>query len=192
MNAERRALAAEILAAARAHDAGLEDRLERYRVLEPDTAELLAWLVRATQARRVLEIGTSVGYSTLWLADAAEAVGGTLVSVEIDAERSRQARANLDRAGLAAELRVEDAAETLSASADAAWDLVFLDAERPAYAGYWPDVLRTLRPGGVLAADNVLSHPDQVADLLELIAAEPSVASTVVPIGAGLELALKR
>jgi predicted O-methyltransferase YrrM len=192
MNAERRALAAEILAAARAHDAGVEDRLERYRVLEPDTAELLAWLVRATQARRVLEIGTSIGYSTLWLADAAEAVGGTLVSVEIDAERSRQARANLDRAGLAAELRVEDAAETLSASADAAWDLVFLDAERPAYAGYWPDVLRTLRPGGVLAADNVLSHPDQVADLLELIAAEPSVASTVVPIGAGLELALKR
>jgi predicted O-methyltransferase YrrM len=192
MNAERRALAAEILAAAREHDAGLEDRLDRYRVLEPDTAELLAWLVRATDSRRVLEIGTSIGYSTLWLADAVEVVGGTLVSVEVDPERSRQARATLDRAGLDAELRVEDAAETLEASADGAWDLVFLDAERPAYASYWPDVLRTLRPGGVLAADNVLSHPDQVADLLALIAAEPAVASTVVPIGAGLELALKR
>jgi predicted O-methyltransferase YrrM len=192
MNAERRALAAEVLAAAREHDAAMEDRLDRYRVLEPDSAELLAWLVRATNARRVLEIGTSIGYSTLWLADAAGDVGGTLVSVEIDPERSRQARANLDRAGLAAELRVEDAAETLRASADEAWDLVFLDAERPAYAGYWPDVLRTLRPGGVLAADNVLSHPDQVAGLLELIAAEPAVAGTVVPIGAGLELALKR
>jgi predicted O-methyltransferase YrrM len=113
MNAERRALAAEILAEAREHDAGLEDRLERYRVLEPDTAELLAFLVRATGARDVLEIGTSIGYSTLWLADAVDAVGGTLVSVEIDPERSRQARANLDRAGLGAELRVEDAAETL-------------------------------------------------------------------------------
>jgi predicted O-methyltransferase YrrM len=192
MNAERRALAAEVLAAAREHDAAMEDRLDRYRVLEPDSAELLAWLVRATNARRVLEIGTSIGYSTLWLADAAGDVGGTLVSVEIDPERSRQARANLDRAGLAAELRVEDAAETLRASADEAWDLVFLDAERPAYAGYWPDVLRTLRPGGVLAADNVLSHPDQVAGLLELIAAEPAVAGTFVPIGTGLELALKR
>src|SRR5919108_2229614 len=100
MNAERRALAAEILAAAREHDAGLADRLDRYRVLEPDTAELLAWLVRATNARDVLEIGTSIGYSTLWLADAVADLGGTLVSVEIDARRSEQARANLERAGL--------------------------------------------------------------------------------------------
>lgn len=192
MNAERRALAAEVLAAAREHDAGTEDRLDRYRVLEPDTAELLAFLVRATGAREVVEIGTSIGYSTLWLADAVADTGGRLVSVEIDAARSDQARANLDRAGLVAELRVEDAADTLRACADETWDLVFLDAERPAYPGYWPDVLRTLRPGGVLAADNVLSHPDQVADLLGLIAAEPAVASTVVPIGAGLELALKR
>jgi predicted O-methyltransferase YrrM len=194
MNAERRALAAEILAAAREHDAGQEDRLDRYRVLEPETAELLAFLVRATGARDVLEIGTSIGYSTLWLADAAEDVGGTLVSVEVEVEpqRSERARANLERAGLSAELRVQDAAETLQASADAEWDLVFLDAERPAYAGYWPDVLRTLRPGGVLAVDNVLSHPDEVAGLLALISAEPAVTSTLVPIGAGLELALRR
>jgi predicted O-methyltransferase YrrM len=192
MNAERRALAAEILAAAREHDARQDDRLDRYRVLEPETAELLAWIVRATDARRVLELGTSIGYSTLWLADAAEDVGGTLVSVEIDPRRSEQASANLERAGLAADLRVQDAAEALKESADGEWDLVFLDAERPAYAGYWPDVVRTLRPGGVVAVDNVLSHPDQVAELLELIAAEPAVTSTLVPIGAGLELALKR
>jgi predicted O-methyltransferase YrrM len=192
MNAERRALAAEILAAAREHDAAQADRLDRYRVLEPETAELLAFLVRATGARRALEIGTSIGYSTLWLADAAEDVGGTLVSVEVDPARTEQARANLERAGLSAELRVQDAAEALQASADEEWDLVFLDAERPAYPGYWPDVLRTLRPGGVLAVDNVLSHPDDVAPLLELIAAEPAVTSTLVPIGAGLELALKR
>jgi predicted O-methyltransferase YrrM len=192
VNPERRELAAEILAAAREHDAAQADRLDRYRVLEPDTAELLAWLVRATGARRVLEVGTSIGYSTLWLADAAEDVGGTLVSVEIDAERSEQARANLRRAGLDADLRVQDAADALRASADGVWDLVFLDAERPAYAGYWPDVLRALRPGGVLAVDNVLSHPDEVAELLALIAAEPAVTSTLVPIGAGLQLALKR
>jgi predicted O-methyltransferase YrrM len=192
MNAERRALAAEVLAAAREHDAGQADRLDRYRVLEPETAELLAWLVRATNARRALEVGTSIGYSTLWLADAAADVGGALVSVEVDPQRSEQARANLERAGLSAELRVQDAAEALRASADEEWDFVFLDAERPAYPGYWPDVLRTLRPGGVLAVDNVLSHPDEVAPLLELIAAEPAVTSTLVPIGAGLELALKR
>jgi predicted O-methyltransferase YrrM len=185
-------VAAEILAAAREHDAGQADRLDRYRVLEPETAELLAWLVRATNATDVLEIGTSIGYSTLWLADAVADTGGTLTSVEIDPERSARARANLERAGLTAELRVEDAAETLRAGADAAWDLVFLDAERPAYAGYWPQVLRTLRPGGVVAIDNVLSHTDQVTEVLALLAAEPAVTSTLVPIGAGLELALRR
>jgi predicted O-methyltransferase YrrM len=192
MNAERRELAAEILAAAREHDAAQADRLDRYRVLEPETAELLAFLVRATGARDVLEIGTSIGYSTLWLADAVAEAGGALVSVEVDADRSARARANLDRAGLAADLRVQDAAQTLGESPDAAWDLVFLDAERPAYAGYWPDVLRVLRPGGLVAIDNVLSHPDQVTEILALIADEPAVAETLVPIGAGLELALKR
>jgi predicted O-methyltransferase YrrM len=192
MNAERRALAAEILAAAREHDAAQADRLDRYRVLEPETAELLAFLVRATGSRRALEIGTSIGYSTLWLADAAEDVGGTLVSVEVDPARTEQARANLERAGLTADLRVQDAADTLRESPDAEWDLVFLDAERPAYAGYWPEVLRTLRPGGVVAIDNVLSHADEVVDVLALIAAEPAVTSTLVPIGAGLELALRR
>jgi predicted O-methyltransferase YrrM len=192
VNAERRALATQILAAAREHDAAQEDRLDRYRVLEPETAELLAFLVRVTNARDVLEIGTSIGYSTLWLADAVADTQGRLVSVEIEQARSDQARANLDRAGLGAELVVGDAAIVLESSSDDAWDLVFLDAERPAYAGYWPDVLRTLRPGGLVAIDNVLSHPDQVTEILALIAGEASVTATLVPIGAGLQLALKR
>jgi predicted O-methyltransferase YrrM len=192
MDAARRELAAEIHAAAGEHDAAQADRLDRYRILEPETAELLALLVKATGARRLLEIGTSIGYSTIWLADAAEATRGTLVSVEIDPERSAAARANLERAGLAAELRVEDAGDTLEASADEAWDLIFLDAERPAYAGYWPDVLRSLAPGGLVAVDNVISHAGQVDELLAIMAAEPNVTTTQVPIGAGLQLAVKR
>jgi predicted O-methyltransferase YrrM len=192
MDAARRELAAEIHAAAAEHDAAQADRLDRYRILEPETAELLALLVRVTGARRVLEVGTSIGYSTLWLADAAEAVGGELVSVEIDPERSAAARANLDRAGLQAELRVEDAADLLAGSRDEHWDLIFLDAERPAYAGYWPDVLRSLRPRGLVAVDNVISHAAQVEELLGIMAAEPAVTSTQVPIGAGLQLAVKR
>jgi predicted O-methyltransferase YrrM len=190
--APRRELAAEIHAAATEHDAAQADRLDRYRILEPETAELLAVLVKATGPRRLLELGTSIGYSTLWLADAAEAVGATLVSVELDAERSATARENLERAGLAADLRVEDAGEALRGSADESWDLIFLDAERPAYAGYWPDVLRSLAPRGLVAVDNVISHADQVEELLALMAAEPAVTTTQVPVGAGLQLAVKR
>jgi predicted O-methyltransferase YrrM len=192
VNAARRAVADDVLAAARAHDAVQADRLARFRNVEPETAELLGVLVRATGARRVLELGTSNGYSTIWLADAVEESGGVVTSVEIDPARTAMARAILERAGLAVELVTADASETLRTSADGAWDLVFLDAERPAYAGYWPDLLRTLRPGGgLLAIDNVVSHAAQVAEVTALIAAEPAVTTALVPIGAGLRLVVR-
>jgi predicted O-methyltransferase YrrM len=192
VNAERRAIADDVLAVARAHDAAHSDRLARFRNVEPETAELLGVLVRVARARRVLELGTSNGYSTLWLADAVEATGGALTSVEIDPARTAMARANLDRAGLAAELVTGDAGEVLRASADGAWDLVFLDAERPAYAGYWPELLRTLRPdGGLLAIDNVLSHAAEVAEVTTSIEAEPAVTSALVPVGAGVRLVVR-
>lgn len=176
-----------------AHDAGRPDRLDRLRNLEPETAALLALQVRATCARSVLELGTSNGYSTLWLAAAVREHGGRLTSVELDAGRSAQAAGNLERAGLSdvVELRVGDAADALAHSADAHWDLIFLDAERPAYAGYWPELLRVLRPGGLLAVDNVLSHADEVAALRALVSAEQTVSEALVPVGAGLLLVVR-
>jgi predicted O-methyltransferase YrrM len=187
----RRTIAAELLAASRAHDAAQEDRLNRYRNLEPESAEMLAVLVRAMKPRTMLELGTSNGYSTIWLADAAETIGVELTSVEIDPERTAQAREQLNRAGLAPDLRVDDAGEVLRESGDGEWGFVFLDAERPAYAGYWPDLLRTLEPGGLLAIDNVLSHADQVEEVTALIEAEPSVTTALVPIGAGVRLVVR-
>jgi predicted O-methyltransferase YrrM len=176
-----------------AHDRAKTDRLERLRNVEPDSASLLALLVRATGARAVLELGTSNGYSTLWLADAVGSVGGRLVSVELDAQRSAQAARNLDSGGLGGvvELRVQDAAQTLSASPDGAWDVIFLDAERDAYARYWPELLRALRPGGLLAVDNVISHADELAEFRALVAAEASVSEAVAPTGAGLLLVVR-
>jgi len=192
MNEERQTFLDELYAAGRAHDEALEDRLQRFRNVEPETAELLGVLVRAMQAKRVLEIGTSNGYSTIWLADAAEATGGSVTSVEIDPKRTAMARSSLAEAGVAADLLTEDAADTLRHSPDGAWDFVFLDAERPAYAGYWPDLVRVLAPGGGLVAiDNVLSHADEVAGVTRLIEAEPAVTSVLVPIGAGLRLAVR-
>jgi predicted O-methyltransferase YrrM len=192
MRSDRLDIAEEILATSRAHDAAEPDRLLRFRNVEPDTAALLGLLIRCTRASTILEIGTSNGYSTIWLADAAEATGATVTSVEIDPARTEMARGNLLRAGLQAELRTEDAAQTLSHSEDGVWDFVFLDAERPAYASYWPDLLRTLRPeGGLLAIDNVLSHADEVVEVSALIEAEPTVETVLIPIGAGLRLVLR-
>jgi predicted O-methyltransferase YrrM len=111
VEAQRRKIAQQILTAARAHDERQADRHARFRNVEPQTAELLGVLVRATGARRILELGGSNGYSTIWLADAAQATGGAVLSVEIDAERTALAAANLVLAGVAAELRTQDAAQ---------------------------------------------------------------------------------
>lgn len=175
------------------HDAGKVDRLERLRNVEPDTAALLALLVRATGARRVLELGTSNGYSTVWLADAVAANAGTLTSVELDPERTTQAAQNLEQAGLrgVVDLRIQDAADTLRQSDDDEWDMIFLDAERPAYPGYWPDLMRSLRPRGVLAVDNVISHADEVAEFRALVAADERVSEALSPTGAGALLVVR-
>jgi predicted O-methyltransferase YrrM len=177
----------------REFDAAQADRLERWRNLEPDTARLLALLVRALAPRKALELGTSNGYSTIWLADAVQGVGGELTSVEIDATRAERARENLSAAGLAhaVDVRVEDARAVLAASADGDWDLVFLDAERPAYVYYWPDLVRVLPPRGLLAIDNVISHADELIEFRELVAHDARVSEALAPTGAGLLLVLR-
>jgi predicted O-methyltransferase YrrM len=193
MDEARRRIADELYAVSHAHDQTRSDRLERFRNVEPPTAELLGVLIRGTGARRILELGTSNGYSTIWLADAAEDTGGAVVSVDVDAVRTELARDNLRRAGLAdrVELRTEDAAATLERSGDGEWEFVFLDSERPAYHGYVPDLVRTLAPGGLLAVDNVQSHAHELVEFTELIEAEPELTQTVVPVGAGLRLAAR-
>jgi predicted O-methyltransferase YrrM len=190
VNASRRALAESLYAASREHDARQADRLARWRNVEPETASLLAVLVRAMGARRILEIGTSNGYSTIWLADAAEAVGGHVLSLEVLPERTAVAARHLRDASLAdvVELRTEDAATALPAFAAGTLDFIFLDAERPAYAGYWPQLARVLASPGLLAVDNVISHAAEVADFRALLDADSRVTSSLVPIGAGVLL----
>jgi predicted O-methyltransferase YrrM len=172
------------------HDAPLADRTRRRRNLEPDSARLLHLLALATGARRLLELGSSNGYSTIWLGAAVAANGGAMVSVDLDQGRLAEARENIARAGLeaAVKLRLEDAGAALSGSEPASWDLVFLDAERSDYPAYWSDLVRVLPGGGLLAVDNVLSHADEVADFRTLVSADRRVTEALVPTGAGVLL----
>ena len=191
MGPDRRAIAAEVFAAGRDYDAAQSNRLNRLRNVEPETAELLGVLVRATRARRVLEVGTSNGHSTLWLADAAEAIGGHVETLDIDPRRTELARANLERAELATivECRTVSAAQALAEYPDAGWDFVFLDAERPEYPGYWPNLRRALAPGATLAIDNAISHESELQSFNRLLGDDPRLTSALVPIGAGLIVA---
>ncbi|MFI5911798.1 O-methyltransferase [Dactylosporangium sp. NPDC051541] len=169
-----------------AFDATQTDRLLTRRNLEPASARLLWSLTQIIGARDAVEIGTSNGYSAIWLADALTLTGGHLTSVDVeiqpDAERNLAPFANVS-------LVEADGGAYLAGRADASVDLLFLDAERTQYPGWWPHPRRVLRPGGLIAIDNVLSHPGEVAGFLALLAAEPSLRGETIEIGKGLHLA---
>src|SRR5436190_14192 len=73
----------------------------------------------------------------------------------------------------------------------AAFDLIFLDSERPEYPGWWPDLRRVLRPGGLLVVDNAISHPEQMAPFVALVKADSAFVTSLVPVGNGEFLAVK-
>jgi predicted O-methyltransferase YrrM len=126
----------------------------------PNQGKFLHLLARIHGARRILEIGTLGGYSTIWLARALPA-GGRLVTLEADPKHAEVARANLARADLAAvvEVRVGRAADTLpllAAEAGGPFDLIFVDADKASTAEYFAWALRLARPGSVIIVDNVV------------------------------------
>jgi predicted O-methyltransferase YrrM len=124
--------------------------------VSPLQGRLLELLARAVGARRVLEIGTLGGYSTLWLARAV-APDGRVVSLELSAEHAAVARANLEAAGFAdvAEVIAGPALESLAALAGP-FDLVFIDADKQRHDAYFEAALRLSRPGTLIVADNVV------------------------------------
>jgi predicted O-methyltransferase YrrM len=177
----------------RTNDGANTERPRRMLNITRDTGELLAVLVRATVARRVLEIGTSNGYSTLWLASAARAIGGAVTTVELSDYKVGLATANFARSGLARYITLlhEDAGRVLQRAADGAFDLVFLDSERSEYPGWWPDLRRVLRPGGLLVVDNATSHRAEMAPFVALVSADAGFVTSLVPVGNGEFLAVK-
>jgi predicted O-methyltransferase YrrM len=162
----------------------------------PSQGKLLHLLARSIGARRILEIGTLGGYSSIWLARAL-APGGRLVTLEADAGYAELAAANIARAGLAelVDLRVGKALDTLpelAAEQPEPFDLVFIDADKVHTPDYFQWALRLTRPGSAIIADNVirdgaLADPDNddpavrgSRRLHELLAAEPSVSATTI------------
>lgn len=186
-------LLAELERFGHANDQSISERPRRMLNITRDTGEFLAVLVRATAARSVLEIGTSNGYSTLWLASAARSVGGTVTTVEFSDFKVELAARNFARSGLAAFIvqMQDDAGQVLTRQGDASVDMLFLDAERPQYPGWWPDIKRVLRPGGLLVVDNATSHAEQMAPFVALVKADAGFVTSLVPIGNGEFLATR-
>jgi predicted O-methyltransferase YrrM len=192
MPEDLRSLLEEIDAWGRAHDASEVDHGLKMLNLEPETAQLVSLMARAARRTRVLEVGTSNGYSTLWLAWSMSLSGGRVVSIERNEAKRSMAARNLDRAGLRSlvDLRLGEADDVID-GLEGPFDLVFFDADRVGAAGQLRRLLPRLTPDALVLADNVLSHPDQVAGYLSALAGLVEFDSMVVPVGKGLSVAYR-
>ena len=162
---------------------------QRSRQVGPSTGRFLFALAASQAGVEVLEIGGSRGYSAIWLAAGARMLGGRVVSLEVSPERCAAWRRNVAEAGLEewAELVEGDAHATLRGAQDV-FDLVFLDAEKADYESLFALARPLLEPGGIVVADNVLSHADTLAAYSAARQADSTLSSVTVPLDRGLEL----
>jgi len=169
-------------------EAGVPAR-SRSRQVEPTTGRFLFALAASQAGIEVLEIGGSRGYSSIWLAAGARVLGGRLISLENDPEKCRAWRRNVAEAGIEewAELVEGDALATLGESQDV-FDLVFLDAEKDDYEALFALARPLLEPGGLVVADNVLSHAEALGAYSAARQADPALSSVTLPLDRGLEL----
>lgn len=151
----------------------------------PEGGALLAWFVRQLDAQRVLEVGTSNGYSAIWLARALRETGGALVTLEVEPRKIAMARENLEKADLDALVTIVEgpAVESLKALGGT-FALVFIDADKPQYPDYLREVARLTGPGSVIVADNIATHAEETA-AYRAVADELGLDSVAIPVAGG-------
>jgi predicted O-methyltransferase YrrM len=180
---------------ARAEAEARDSRLSRDERLLPVGSEVgrfLNGLIRGAKAQRILEIGTSYGYSGIWLAEAAEAVDGRVISLDLADYKQAYARERLEKAGLAhrVEHRSGDALQIIPAL-EGPFDFVLLDCWKDIYVPCLELFFGKLAPGAIVAADNMLRPVEAREDALAFrraVRSKPGVASVLLPIGSGIEL----
>lgn len=164
----------------------------RLRQVAPEVGRFLYVLVLACRPRRIVEIGASGGYSAIWMGAAARAIGASVRTLEVDPAKVTLARENLRQAGLQGVVTVVpgDAFAYLRNRPEP-FDFVFLDAEKEDYLAFYELAVPLLPAGGVLVADNLTSHEQELAPFRDRVMADHRVSAVVVPIGRGELLAVK-
>jgi predicted O-methyltransferase YrrM len=186
MNAQLLDLLRELEQFGHVNDAATEDRSHKMLNITHDTGVFLALLIKAARCRNVLEIGTSNGYSTLWLADAVGGAG-TVTTVDQADHKVAMAARNFERAGLGPRIRqvTDEAGRFMATCRDAEYDFIFLDSERSQYVAWWTTLQRILQPGCLIVVDNATSHAHQMEAFSRVVAGSPGHVSSLVPIGNG-------
>jgi predicted O-methyltransferase YrrM len=158
-----------------------------------EDGRFLRVLVAARGAKSILEIGAASGYSGIWLGLGARETGGSVVAIEFDPQRAREAAANIKKAGLDDVVRVVqgDAFKEI-AKLSRSFDFVFLDAWKPDYKKFFDLVFPRLEPGGLFVAHNVVNKKSEMGPFLDTIHSHPSLFTTIVsPSGEGMSLSYR-
>lgn len=158
----------------------------------PESGRLLNILVKSLKAPRILELGTSFGYSGIWLAEAARATGGRLTTFEISPKKSEYAREMSKRAGLSefVDFQVGDAVKLIG-DLSFGVDFVLVDLWKNLYVPCLEAFYRKLNPGAIIVSDNMIepaAEHDAVMRYQQSIRARPKITSVLVPVGSGLEI----
>ncbi|SFH98461.1 MULTISPECIES: O-methyltransferase [unclassified Bacillus (in: firmicutes)] len=169
------------------HDYTKETREERLRNVSKEMGQFLSILVKMREAKHILEIGTSNGFSTLWLANAAEETKGTVTTVELSSKRVAEANENFQKANLTNYIHIhnQEAGAFLSEQLDKSYDFIFLDAERTQYIWWWEDIKRILIPKGIIVVDNATSHAEELQNFFDLVEEEKNFETVLLPFKMG-------
>jgi caffeoyl-CoA O-methyltransferase len=163
-------------------------------------AGLIDLLLRAIQAKKILELGSCIGFSTITLANVAKSTGGNVTSVEFNPKSAAETRTNLQKAGLLEFVTIIEADAAIAImNLEGPFDFILQDAEKSIYPKLFQRCVELLRPGGILAADDTLFPVMPVSDRYKPAITEynrlafnhPDLASTILPIGDGLTISLK-
>ncbi len=170
----------------------LEKTAKQYTNIAPENGQFLSILIGAIKAQNVLEVGTSNGYSSIWIAAALQETGGRLITLEFDPIRAAEAETHLQEVGLdgIVEVRVGNALEEIP-KCDTTFDLVFLDAEKNEYRRYLELVLPNIRSGGLIVADDTVTMRDEMPDYIEYVFNTPTLHSVDIPLDDGVILSYK-
>jgi predicted O-methyltransferase YrrM len=197
----------------RSHDAVLDEIAQQgvrrdLPLVDAEVGALLRVLATSISARRILEIGTAIGYSGIWLAGALPA-DGSLITMEKDHDRAREARDNFARAGLADRVSViVGDAKLMIAKVAGPFDLIFQDGSKQLYTPLLDRLVSLLRPGGLLVTDNVLwdgevvpgflpkpvrdeTDTRAIAEYNQRVASFPNLLTAVIPLRDGVSISVK-
>lgn len=179
-------------------------------IIPPEVAQFLTFLVRLSKARRILEIGTGIAYSTIWLARASAPQDGFVTTIEINDRRARTSRKNIREALLEDRITLlKGHAVDIIPELQDKYDFIFIDAAKGQYQWFFEELFPRLEPGGLLVADNVLAEglivvPDEelrhrqktsvrrLREYLQMVTNHPDLETTIVPMGDGIAVSLKK